>query len=155
MLTIAQWLAEYNESHQHKVNKLIHWICVPAIMLSILGLLWSLPSPAVFSALPMPFNWAVFIILLALLYYAFLSPRLAVGMAVASSLMVAFFYWMQTMAFPLWQTSLAVFVLAWVGQFIGHSIEGKKPSFFKDIQFLMIGPVWLLAFVYRKWGIHY
>ena len=42
-----------------------------------------------------------------------------------------------------------VFVLAWIGQFIGHLIEGKRPSFFKDLQFLLIGPAWLMAFVYR------
>ena len=56
---------------------------------------------------------------------------------------------------PLWQTALVVFVLAWIGQFIGHSIEGKKPSFFQDVQFLLIGPIWLLGFVYRKLGIPY
>jgi len=140
MSTIEQWLSEYGESHQHKVNKLAHWICVPAIMFSILGLLWSLPTPAVFSNLPIPFNWAIFIILLALLYDTYLSPKLAAGMVVA---------------FPVWQTSLIVFVLAWIGQFIGHQIEGKRPSFFKDIQFLLIGPLWLLAFIYRKFGVNY
>jgi len=155
MLTIEQWLAEYNESHQHKVNKLLHWICVPAIMFSILGLLWQLHTPAVFSSLPIPFNWAIFIILLSLLYYAYLSPRLATGMAVISCLMIAVLYWADKMAFPVWQTSLAVFVSAWIGQFIGHNIEGKKPSFFKDVQFLIIGPLWLLAFIYRKLGINY
>jgi uncharacterized membrane protein YGL010W len=42
-----------------------------------------------------------------------------------------------------------------VGQFIGHKIEGKKPSFFKDILFLLIGPLWLLSFIYKKVGISY
>lgn len=155
MSTIEQWLSEYGESHQHKVNKLAHWICVPAIMFSILGLLWSLPTPAVFSNLPIPFNWAIFIILLALLYDTYLSPKLAAGMVVVSFLMIAFLYWADTVAFPVWQTSLIVFVLAWIGQFIGHQIEGKRPSFFKDIQFLLIGPLWLLAFIYRKFGVNY
>ena len=56
---------------------------------------------------------------------------------------------------PLWASSLAIFVIAWVGQFIGHKIEGKKPSFFEDLQFLMIGPLWLLGHLYRKFGIRY
>jgi uncharacterized membrane protein YGL010W len=46
--------------------------------------------------------------------------------------------------------ALFVFVLAWIGQFIGHKIEGKKPSFIKDIQFLLIGPIWLLSDIYNK-----
>jgi uncharacterized membrane protein YGL010W len=54
-----------------------------------------------------------------------------------------------------WKVSIVVFVIAWIGQFIGHSIEGKRPSFFKDLQFLLIGPLWLLSFVYRRLGIRY
>ena len=53
------------------------------------------------------------------------------------------------------KTSLIIFVIAWIGQFIGHKIEGKKPSFFEDIQFLLIGPAWLLSFIYNKLGIKY
>jgi uncharacterized membrane protein YGL010W len=45
---------------------------------------------------------------------------------------------------PLFYTSLLIFVVAWVGQFYGHHIEGKKPSFLKDLQFLLIGPAWVL-----------
>jgi len=155
MLTIEQWLAEYGESHQHKVNKLVHWICVPAIVFSILGLFWALPTPAVFSSLPIPFNWAIFVIVLCLLHYTYLSPRLAAGMVVVSFLMIALLYWADTIAFPVWQASLAVFVVAWIGQFIGHNIEGKKPAFYKDVQFLVIGPLWLLSFIYRKFGVDY
>jgi uncharacterized membrane protein YGL010W len=55
----------------------------------------------------------------------------------------------------LWQVCLALFIVAWIFQFIGHKIEGKKPSFFKDLQFLLIGPAWLLSFIYQKVGIRY
>jgi uncharacterized membrane protein YGL010W len=48
---------------------------------------------------------------------------------------------------------LGLFAAAWVGQFKGHQIEGKKPSFLKDLQFLLVGPAWLLHFVYRKAGL--
>ncbi len=44
---------------------------------------------------------------------------------------------------PLLTTSLAIFVIAWIGQFYGHKVEGKKPSFLKDLQFLLIGPAWV------------
>ena len=52
-------------------------------------------------------------------------------------------------------TSIIVFIFAWILQFLGHKIEGKKPSFFKDIQFLLIGPAWLLAFIYNSFKIKY
>ena len=49
----------------------------------------------------------------------------------------------------------SIFIVSWIGQFIGHKIEGVKPSFFEDIQFLLIGPAWLLSFIYNKFGIKY
>jgi uncharacterized membrane protein YGL010W len=55
----------------------------------------------------------------------------------------------------LWLTSVTIFAVAWIGQFIGHAIEGKRPSFLEDLQFLLIGPLWLLAAAYRKIGVSY
>jgi uncharacterized membrane protein YGL010W len=56
---------------------------------------------------------------------------------------------------PLWLTSVVIFVVAWIGQFVGHALEGKRPSFFKDLQFLLIGPLWLLATAYRRFSVPY
>ena len=50
---------------------------------------------------------------------------------------------------------LGIFIVSWIGQFIGHKIEGQKPSFFDDLKFLLIGPAWLLSFIYKKIGIKY
>ena len=50
---------------------------------------------------------------------------------------------------------VALFVVGWIIQFVGHKIEGQKPSFFEDLQFLLIGPLWLLSDVYRRLGISY
>ncbi len=148
-------LAEYGESHRDPANKLIHWFCVPAIFWTIAALLWSIPVPAAFAAVPY-LNWLTIILGLCIVYYIALSPRLAVGIALYCLLCV----WLivlfeQTFALPLWKFALDLFVLAWIGQFIGHKIEGKKPSFFKDVQFLLIGPAWLLGFVYDRLGIRY
>jgi uncharacterized membrane protein YGL010W len=51
--------------------------------------------------------------------------------------------------------SIAIFVVAWIGQFIGHKIEGKKPSFFDDLRFLLIGPLFVLGFLYRRFHVAY
>jgi uncharacterized membrane protein YGL010W len=155
MRTVSDWLSEYGTSHQNPVNKLLHWICVPPIVLSFLGLLWSVPVPAAFTAVSPWLNWASLIAAAAVAYYLVLSPSLALGLAVVFVVLLAIVEWLSGLPWPLWATSLVIFVLAWVGQFIGHAIEGKRPSFFKDLQFLLIGPLWLLAAVYRRFSVPY
>ena len=156
MSTICLLLDEYAESHRNGTNKTIHWICVPAIMISLIGLLWSIPVPRLFHEVPFSLNWGVLFVLAAMVYYLALSPTLALGMVLVSFLFLWVVYQLeQHGSLPLWAISLVIFVLAWIGQFIGHKIEGKKPSFLKDLQFLLIGPVWLLSFIYQKLGIKY
>ncbi|MDX1442231.1 MAG: Mpo1-like protein [Gammaproteobacteria bacterium] len=155
MKTADEWFAKYGESHQHPTNKLIHWICVPAIVFSLIGLLWSIPRPEFFAGISPWLNWGTLFIALAMVYYAVLSLPLALGMIVVSGVVIWGNAWLAQLETPLWQVALAIFVVAWIGQFIGHRIEGKKPSFFEDIQFLLIGPIWLLGFIYRKAGLPY
>ena len=155
MRPVQAWLNEYGESHVHPTNKLIHWLCVPLIVIAIIGLLWSIPAPAAFARVAPWLNWGVLFIIAASVYYFVLSVPLALGMLLFSAATLALLSWADGLAVPLWQSSLAVFVIAWIGQFVGHIIEGEKPSFFKDLQFLMIGPIWLLGFVYKRLGIRY
>ncbi|MGD8378674.1 MAG: DUF962 domain-containing protein [Gammaproteobacteria bacterium] len=155
MKSVDGWLAEYGDSHQNPVNKRIHWICVPLIVLSVVGLLWSIPVPSAFGALSPWLNWATLFLLAAIVYYLSLSPRLALGMLIFSLLVVWLTLGLAALPGPLWAASLAIFVGAWIGQFVGHRIEGRKPSFFKDLQFLLIGPLWLLAHLYRQVGLRY
>lgn len=151
----AQWLAEYGESHQHPVNKRIHWVCVPLIVLSLVGLLWSIPVPALLAGAPPVLNVATLFLAASVVYYLFLSPALAAGMLVFAITLTLSTWGLAQLPVPLWGVSLGIFVAAWIGQFIGHEIEGRKPSFFKDLQFLMIGPLWLLAHLYERLGLRY
>jgi uncharacterized membrane protein YGL010W len=155
MRSVENWLAEYGSSHANPVNKALHWVCVPLIVLAVLGLLWSLPMPAALAARAPLLNWATLTMLAGLGYYALLSVRLALGMLAPLALAVLALEALRRLPLPLWQTSLAIFVVAWVGQFIGHAIEGRRPSFFKDLQFLLIGPLWLLSFVFRRLRLGY
>ena len=84
-----------------------------------------------------------------------MSLSMSIGMVVVGILLVYGVNYLQSFSNPLWKTSMYIFIAAWIGQFIGHKIEGKKPSFFQDIQFLLIGPLWLLSFIYKKLGIRY
>ena len=149
------WLNEYGESHQNPINKMIHWICVPLIMLSLIGLLASIPNEFKINIGINTYliNWAMIFLALANLYYFKLSKSLFIGMILISFLLLYGVELLKLYQIPLWQSSLLIFSIAWIGQFIGHKIEGIKPSFFKDIQFLLIGPAWLLSFIYKKLNI--
>ena len=150
MRSADSWLNEYGESHRNPTNKMIHWICVPLIVWTVTALVWAIPSPADW------LNWAVLMAILAMGWYIALSPRLAIGIGLFLGLCLAVSAWVEaTFATPLWLIALVVFVAAWIGQFIGHNIEGKKPSFFKDLQFLLVGAAWLMGFIYRKMGWRY
>jgi uncharacterized membrane protein YGL010W len=159
MRKIDSLLSEYGESHQNATNKLIHWICVPLIFFSVVGLIGSIPAgflQSLFGEDAMYANWAAVMLAVALIYYITLSIPLAIGMLFFGSLCL-FVMRQIVMAnvAPLWAVSLGIFVIAWIGQFYGHKVEGKKPSFLKDVQFLMIGPAWLMHFIYKKLGIPY
>lgn len=155
MTTVNQWLEEYGESHKNETNKFIHWICVPAIFFSITGLLYSVKLPFQLSE-NLQWNLAFIVLLLAVIYYFMLSVPLGFGMFVFGLFCIALCFLIENyLPVSLWLFSLIVFVAAWIGQFYGHKIEGKKPSFFKDLQFLLIGPMWLMSFVYKKMGMKY
>lgn len=153
--TPDQWFDEYGASHQNPVNKLLHWICVPLIVISLVGLLWSIPVPQAFTDISPALNWGTAFVMAATVYYFILSFSLALGMLPFVIVVVLAVGWMDRLDWPLWSLSGAIFVVAWAGQFVGHALEGRRPSFFKDLQFLMIGPVWLLGSVYRRLGIPY
>jgi uncharacterized membrane protein YGL010W len=148
-------LAEYGESHQNPTNKAIHWVAVPVIAWSVIAILWALPTPRMFESVPY-LNWATIVCALAVIYYLTLSIPLAIGMAVFSLIVVALIRLVEdTITIKLEWIASALFIFAWVFQFAGHEVEGKKPSFFKDLQFLLIGPAWLMHFLFRRLGIPY
>jgi len=156
MAQLQALLDEYSESHQNPTNKLIHWLCVPSIVWSVIALLWVIPFPAALGIGGYPLNWAVVVLVLAQIYYFRKSLSLGAGLLLVNLVLLWLVHWVAAnVSFSLWKIGLAVFVIAWIIQFVGHEIEGKKPSFFKDLQFLLIGPAWLMSFVYRKLGVAY
>ena len=146
MKSMQQWFDEYAESHQNITNQKIHFICVPVIYFSIVGMLMSIPSKIIGNLLQFEnqfiTNWAAVIILFVLLFYLIHSFKSFVSMFIFSAVCVIFNSYL-SLYLPLFLTSLILFIVAWIGQFYGHKLEGKKPSFFKDLQFLLIGPAWV------------
>jgi len=153
MTLVQGLLAEYAADHQHPVNQRLHTLCVPVIVVSLLGVLWSLPVPWAGAGLPSFVNWAVLAMLPAIAWWLRLSRSLGIGMLLALAASFALLGALAALPWPLWASSLALFVVAWIGQFVGHGYEGKRPSFFRDLRFLLVGPLWVLAKLYRRFGI--
>ncbi|MFK5879752.1 MAG: DUF962 domain-containing protein [Flavobacteriaceae bacterium] len=147
MKTLDQWFEEYAVSHQNKTNQLIHFVCVPTIFFSIVGMLMSIPSQFLNKIIGLEntffTNWATIVLLFVLVFYLRLSFSMFLKILVFTILCLIGNHYLSQIS-PLFYTSLAIFVIAWIGQFYGHNLEGKKPSFFKDLQFLLIGPAWVI-----------
>ena len=156
MRTVDQWLDEYGESHRNPANKLLHWICVPIIVVSLVGLLWYLPVPQQLRAMSPLLNWGTVLLVGAVLYYVAMSWSLGARHGAVRGRGARFRRCgCRRCRGRYGSCAWRLFVVAWIGQFIGHHYEGKRPSFFKDVQFLLIGPLWLLSFIYRKLRIPY
>lgn len=140
--TIDVLLDQYAESHRNPTNELIHIVCVPVIVFTLLGILWAIHPVVALAA-----------VAASLWYYNKLSRPFALGMLAMSLLMLGVLWSMPR--FTVLPMSLSLFVVAWIGQFIGHKIEGKKPSFFDDVRFLLIGPLFVLSFLYRRLKLAY
>ena len=138
---VDRLLELYGEFHRNPANKAIHWVCVPLIVWSVLAALWTVSPLAVYAAIGV-----------MTVFYLWLSLPLAFGMLGLMALMV----WPLTLlGSRALFVSIAVFVAAWIGQFIGHILEGRKPAFLEDVRSLLIGPAWLLVDLYRRLGIAY
>ncbi|KAA1243155.1 DUF962 domain-containing protein [Aquimarina sp. RZ0] len=153
MRTLETWFAEYAVSHQNKKNIAIHFICVPAIYFSIAGLLMSIPNGFLASLVPgdnqFIENWAFVVMLFIIFFYVRLSVTMALKVLLFSAFCIVVNYYISQYA-SLWLVSLIIFAAAWLGQFYGHKLEGKKPSFLQDLQFLLIGPGWVIQKMFSK-----
>lgn len=157
MRKIDLLFAEYAESHRNSTNKLIHWICVPLIFWTILGFISIIPSKSIGFRYIGEISYVSFIAIgLVTVFYMRLSVLISLIMFFIMILMESFAYGINIrFKGDSWMVYLSVFIATWILQFVGHKIEGKKPSFLKDLQFLLVGPIWLLSFVLKKLGIRY
>jgi uncharacterized membrane protein YGL010W len=150
--SMREWLDSYSQDHQHPINRLLHWICVPLIVWSALALLWTVPVPA---SLLRPGAYAVFAIVLAFAWYWKRSHRLGAALLIALAILALICAWVFDSLGPAHMRWLAlgVFAAAWIGQFIGHLFEGRRPSFFTDLAYLLVGPAWLMDKLLNRIGL--
>lgn len=148
---IDRWFDKYSSDHVNATNQKIHVIAVPTILWTVTAMLWCIPVPGTWFSAGL---WAAIAAFFAWMFYYRASRPLGFGMLAVLIALLWFNRWLYATlgGTRMLQVAIAVFVLAWIAQFIGHKIEGKKPSFFTDIVYLLIGPVWVLGKVYRKLG---
>ncbi|UAA40282.1 DUF962 domain-containing protein [Paraneptunicella aestuarii] len=153
MRKIEYLLNEYGESHQNKTNIFIHAVAVPVIYFVTLGLISAIPTPEFVDFFDV--TWAHIIAIPILYYYFLLSGPIGAAMTLLTAASFVFIELLERMNISVWQFSLALFVVMWILQFIGHNIEGKRPSFLKDLQFLLVGPAWWWVHWLKRMNIHY
>lgn len=148
---IDRWFASYSDDHRNEANQAIHVFAVPAILWSVIALLWCIPAPG---TLFKPGIWAVLPMFAAWLFYQRGSRPLGMGMLAVFVTLSVLTWWLHQAlgSAGLLTLAVAVFVLAWIAQFVGHKLEGRKPSFLTDLVYLLIGPAWVLAKLYRRLG---
>ncbi|NVJ88677.1 MAG: DUF962 domain-containing protein [Flavobacteriaceae bacterium] len=153
MKTAQEYFDEYAISHQNKTNQTIHYICVPLIFFSIIGLLLSIHVSNLLRSFdlynPLLENWAVVVGVFVLLFYLRLGFWYFAEMLLIILISIAGNYWLSSFG-NLFYISLTIFVISWIGQFYGHKIEGAKPSFLNDLKFLLIGPLWVIQKLSKK-----
>lgn len=150
---IDHWFASYSGDHRNDTNQWIHIVAVPLILWSVIALLWCIPVPGTWF---LPGLWAALAMFAAWMFYFRASRRIGTGMLAVFVLMALLTHWLHNTlgTQQLLYLAIGVFVVAWIAQFIGHSklFEGKRPSFFTDLRYLLIGPAWILSKAYRKLG---
>jgi len=153
MKNAQEYFDEYAVSHQNETNQTIHYICVPLIFFSVIGLLMSIPTSLLENTFglynPLLENWAVVVGVFISIFYLRLGFWYFTEMLFVILVSIIGNFWLGNTVNLLY-ASLIIFILAWIGQFYGHKIEGAKPSFLKDLEFLLIGPLWVIQKLNKK-----
>ena len=155
MTDTERWLAEYGDNHSRTGNRVLHWIAVPLFIFGTVGLLWSLPIPDAFLKISPLLNWGITFLMAAEVYYFIISISLALGMlplVVATATLIVL---LSTAVTSLLWLSIAMITLGIAGLYLAKGSGRDIHGLARDMQLIMIAPIWLLARLYRRTGIPY
>ena len=155
MTDTERWLAEYDDNHSRTGNRVLHWIAVPLFIFGTVGLLWSLPIPDAFLKISPLLNWGITFLMAAEVYYFIISISLALGMLpliVATATLIVL---LSTAVTSLLWLSIAMLTLGIAGLYLAKGSGRDIHGLARDMQLIMIAPIWLLARLYRRTGIPY
>lgn len=149
------WLTDYGNAHRELNFPLIYWVSVMTVVMATVGMLWSLPVPEEFARISPVLNWGSIFLMAAVVYYFIISMALAIGMLPVIFAMVLGFVSIADSDWSLPQLSAGLFALSLTGLYLGHISGPGLAGVVRDIQMMMIAPVWLLSRLYRHVGIPY
>ena len=147
------WLETY-ERHQRDLRfPFAFWLGVPLLVTGFTGLLWSLPVPDKLAEISPLMNWGSLFLLAALVYYFIISLPLAIGMLPVIGAVIAFEFWLQLSGDWLKPVAAALTLAGIAGLALGHAGRGGPLAVFRDVQLMMIAPLWALSRLYGRLGI--
>jgi hypothetical protein len=155
MSDAQRWLAEYGDSHRQIAAPVIYWPAVVILVVGTAGMLWSLPVPAEFVRISPLLNWGSAFLMVAAVYYFIISVPLAIGMLPFMLGVTTILHWLTASRLPAAGVSAGLTAVAVAGLWLGRYSNGFPHAVFRDIQLMMIGPIWLLSNLYRRLGIPY
>lgn len=147
------WLKQYEESHHDLNYPIIYWAAVPMVVLGTVGLLWTVPIPGEFYDISPLLNWGSTFLMAAAVYYFIISVSLAIGMLPFIVGVAAFQMWLLESDFSLPRVAAGLLVAGIIGLWVGRQSTGRFSLVLRDLQYMMIGPAWLLSVIYRRAGI--
>lgn len=143
MKSFTEHLITYAKYHRDPRNIATHLFGVPVIVMAVFMLFSRLNFTTING---FDITLALVFYAVSVLYYLSLNVVFAVLMALISAAFLYIGTIVADLSFAVWlATSLGIFIVGWVFQFIGHFYEGKKPAFLDDLVGLMIGPLFVLA----------
>ncbi|MEJ2297244.1 MAG: DUF962 domain-containing protein [Woeseiaceae bacterium] len=153
MSEIDSWLERYERNHQDLENPVVYWAAVPMIVLGTVGVLWYLPAPVEFFEISPLLNWGTAFLMATAIYYFIISLSLAIGMLPFLLGIAAIHSWLAQSGYPQLGVSIALLIAGTVGLWLGRRGNGGLSAILQDFQLMMIGPVWLLSVLYRRFRV--
>ena len=153
MSEIDNWLERYEQGHQDLSNPIVYWAAIPMVVLGTVGLLWSLPVPVQFFEISPLLNWGSAFLMATAIYYFIISLSLAIGMLPFLLGLAAIQLWLADSPWPAFGVSIALLVAGTVGLWLGRRGPGVVRSVLLDYQLMMIGPLWLLSVMYKRFRV--
>lgn len=153
MAETDSWLTDYGKSHRNITHAPVYWTSALVLVFGTVGLLWSLPVPAEFIEISPILNWGTTFLLATVVYYFIISLPLAIGMLPFIVVVVIFEVWLQWSPYSAVHASSGLLTAGLVGLYLGHYRGAGLIGVVRDVQLMMIAPVWLLSRIYRRLGI--
>jgi hypothetical protein len=149
------WLGAYGQLRAPGPGHPSEWLGTPIAIAGLVAWLWALPTPAAFSDTSPVLNWGTVFLMATIVYYFILSIGLAFGAIPLIVAVAALCAWLERSGLPLGQIGCTAFVCALAWQLVASRAGDENAEIVRRLQHLMIGPLWLLAALYRRLGISY